>query len=47
MISLKSTHFWMIMWMKEANNLQIGKVQPQGVRWLLLNFFANFACCYF
>ena len=23
-------NFWMIMWMKKANNLQIAKIQPQG-----------------
>ena len=26
-----SYYFWMITWMKTVNNLQIGKVQPQGV----------------
>ena len=31
-------HFWMITWMKNVNNFQIGKVQPQSVAQLLLNF---------
>ena len=26
-----SYYFWMITWMKKANNLQIAEVQPQGV----------------
>ena len=26
-----SYHFWMRTWMKKANNLQPGKVQPQGI----------------
>ena len=26
-----SYYFWMIMWMKNLNNYQITKVQPQGV----------------
>ena len=29
--------------MKKANNFQIAKVQPQGVAYCLLNFFANFS----
>ena len=28
--------------MKEANNFQIAKVQPQGLPWLLLEFFCQF-----
>ena len=32
LISLNmSYHFWMITWMKNVNNFQIEKVQPQGV----------------
>ena len=26
-----SYYFWMIMWMKNMNNIQIAKVQSQGV----------------
>ena len=26
-----SNYFWMIRWMKNLNNFQIAKVQPQGV----------------
>ena len=37
-----SYYFWMITWMKNANNFQIPKVQPQGVAQNLLNFFCQF-----
>ena len=32
--------FWIITWMKNANNFQIVKVQPQGVAQLLLDFLS-------
>ena len=37
-----SYYFWIITWMKNANNFQIPKVQPQGVAQNLLNFFCQF-----
>ena len=30
------------MWMKNMNNFQIAKVQPQVAAWHLLNFFCQF-----
>ena len=33
-----SYYFWMITWMKNVNNFQIGKVQPQDVAWPLVYF---------
>ena len=35
-----SYYFWKIMWMKNVNNFQIAKVQPQGVT-LLLTYLAK------
>ena len=40
-IQSESYNFWMIMWMKNVNNFQIAKVQPQRVAQHLLIFFAN------
>ena len=37
-----SYYFWIITWMKNANNFQIPKVQLQGVAQNLLNFFCQF-----
>ena len=31
-------YFWMITWMKNVNNFQAAKVQPQGVALHLLDF---------
>ena len=36
-------YFWMITWMKEANNFQKSKVQTKGVAYILLACFANFS----
>ena len=34
-----SYYFWIIMWMKNVNNFQIAKDQPQGIAWYYLFFF--------
>ena len=38
-----SYYFWMITWMKNLNNFQVAKVQPQVAAQQLLNFFASFS----
>ena len=37
-----SYYFRVIAWMKNVNNIQMAKVQPQGIAQYLLDFFANF-----
>ena len=31
LLTFKNIYFWMITWMKNVNNFQLAKVQPQGV----------------
>ena len=38
--------FWMIGYMKKANNFQIAEVQGQDVASVLLEFFSGSAYCY-
>ena len=37
-----SHYFFVITWMKNVNNFEIAKVQPQGVAWQLLEVFCQF-----
>ena len=38
------SYFWTMKWMKNVNNFQLVKVQPQGVAQQLLDFLPISAC---